>query len=145
MRSSDLALRLVAVAVAVGLFVVVRGERQVTLTFSVPIAPRLPPAASAATALPADVSVTVSGPWSRLRALDGEDLGPAVVDLTRAGAGTVPWLVRPEALHVPHGVRVESIYPAQGTVTLARTDAAPQGPALTLPDGPAATLPDGPR
>jgi hypothetical protein len=124
MRSSDLLLRLVSVTVAVGLFLVVRGERQVTLTFSVPVAPRLPPAVSAAGPLPADVSVTVSGPWSRLRAIDGEDLGPAVVDLTRAGAGTVPWVVRPEALHVPHGVRVESIYPAQGTVELARSEPA---------------------
>ena len=57
MRSSDLLLRLVSVAVAVGLFLVVRGERQVTLTFSVPVAPRLPPAVSAAGPLPADVSV----------------------------------------------------------------------------------------
>jgi hypothetical protein len=135
-RSSDLLLRFVAVAIAVGLFLVVRGERQVTVTFSVPIAPRLPPATSAAGPLPADVSVTVSGPWSRLRVIDGDDLGPAVVDLTRAGAGTVPWVVRPEALHVPHGVRVESIYPAQGTVELGRPDAARAGPAAGLPAGP---------
>ncbi len=145
MRSSDLLLRLFALAAAVGLFLVVRGERQVTLTFAVPVAPRLPPATSAAGPLPADVSVTVSGPWSRLRAVDGDDLGPAVVDLTRAGAGTVAWVVRPEALHVPHGVRVESIYPAQGTVELARTDAARQGPGPGVPDGPAPSLPNGPR
>jgi hypothetical protein len=135
-RSSDVLLRLVAVAVAVGLFLVVRGERQVTLTLDVPLAARLPPAAVAAGPLPAEVSVTVSGPWSRLRAIDGEDLGPAVVDLTRAGAGAVPWVVRPEALHLPRGVRVDSIYPAQGTVELSRPDGAPPGPAPALPKGP---------
>jgi hypothetical protein len=128
MRSSDAVLRLVALAIAVGLFVVVHGERRVTLTFTVPLAPRLPPALAAAEPLPADVSVTVSGPWSRLRAVEGEDLGPAVVDLTRAGPGAVPWVVRPEALHLPRGVRVDSIYPAQGTIELARRDGAPPNP-----------------
>jgi hypothetical protein len=121
-RSSDAVLRLVSVAIAVGLFVVVRGERQVTLTFVVPVAPRVPPSLAAASPNPADVSVTVTGPWSRLRAVEGVDLGPAVVDLTRAGPGTVSWLVRPEALHAPRGVRVDSIYPAQGTIELSRAD-----------------------
>jgi hypothetical protein len=127
MRSSDPVLRLVALAIAVGLFVVVHGERRVTVTFAVPLAPRLA-AGFAADSLPADVSVTVSGPWSRLRAIDGEDLGPAVIDLTRAGPGSVPWVVRPEALHVPRGVRVESIYPAQGTVELRHPDGALPNP-----------------
>jgi hypothetical protein len=128
MRSSDPVLRLVALAIAIGLFVVVRGERRVTLTFTVPLAPKLPPALAVAEALPADVSVTVSGPWSRLRAIEGDDLGPAVIDLTRAGPGAVPWVVRPEALHVPRGIRVESIYPAQGTIDLTHPDGAPPGP-----------------
>jgi hypothetical protein len=124
MRRSDPVLRLVALAIAIGLFVVVHGERRVTLTFTVPLAPRLGAGLAAADPLPADVSVTVSGPWSRLRAVDGEDLGPAVIDLTRAGPGSVPWVVRPEALHLPRGVRVESIYPAQGTVELRHPDGA---------------------
>jgi hypothetical protein len=124
MRSSDPALRLVALAIAIGLFVVVHGERRVTLTFNVPVVPRLPPALAAAERLPADVSVTVSGPWSRLRAIEGEDMGPAVIDLSRAGPGAVPWVVRPEALRVPRGIRVDSIYPAQGTVELRHPDGA---------------------
>lgn len=126
MRSSDPVLRVVALAIAVGLFVVVRGERRVTVSFAVPVAPRLPPAlAVAQQPLPADVSVTVSGPWSRIRAIEIADLGPAVIDLTRAGPGVVPWAVRPEALRVPRGVRVESIYPAQGTIVLAHPDGGP--------------------
>jgi hypothetical protein len=119
MRRSDAVLRLLALASAVVLVVVVRGERQVTVAFSVPVSPRIAPALVVAGPLPADVSVTVSGPWSRLRALAGADLGPAVLDLTRAGPGAAPWSIRPEALHVPRGVHVESIYPAQGTVELA--------------------------
>ncbi len=124
MRGSDPVLRLVALAIALGLFVIVRGERQVTVAFTVPLATKLPPAMELAGPLPSDVTVSVSGPWSRLRPVDGDELGPAVVDLTRAGPGLVPWVVRPEALHLPHGVRVESIYPAQGTVELRRADGA---------------------
>jgi hypothetical protein len=121
-------LRLVALAIAVGLFVVVHGERRVSLTFSVPVKPRLPAALAPAEPLPADVSVTVSGPWSRLRPIDGEDLGPAVIEFTRAGPGSVPWVVRPEALHVPRGVRVDSIYPSQGTAELKHPDGALPNP-----------------
>ncbi len=120
MRSSDPLLRLVAIVIAVGLFVIVRGQRQVTVTFTVPVAPKLPAAVEIAGPLPAEVSVSLSGPWSRLRSVGADDLGPAVVDLTRAGAGVVPWVVRPEALHLPNGVRVESIYPAPGTIELRR-------------------------
>ncbi len=128
MRSSDVLLRLLALAIAVVLVVVVRGERQVTVTFAVPIAARLGPALAVTGALPDDVSVTVSGPWSRLRTIAGADLGPALVDLTRAGPGPAPWSIRPEALHLPHGVRVESIYPAQGTVDLAAPSRPPETP-----------------
>ncbi len=120
MRSSDPVLRLVAIVIAVGLFVIVRGQRQVTVTFTVPVAPTLPAALEIAGPLPAEVSVSVSGPWSRLRSVEGDDLGPAMVDLTRAGPGVVPWVVRSEPLHLPNGVRVESIYPAQGTIELRR-------------------------
>lgn len=128
MRSSDPLLRLVALAVAIGLVVVVHGERRVTVTFTVAVAPKLAAGLAPAEPLPADVIVTVTGPWSRLRAIDGEDLGPAVIDLTRAGPGAVPWVVRPEALHVPRGVRVESIYPAQGSVELRHPDGALPNP-----------------
>lgn len=118
MRSSDLGLRGLALAIALALMVVVRSGRVVTVSFSVPLTPRLPPALVAARPLPADVSVSLTGPWSRLRAIDPTDLGPLVADLSRATAGSAPWSVRPEALHLPRGVRVDSIYPSQGTVEL---------------------------
>ena len=66
--------------------------------------------------LPAEVTVTVSGPWARLRVLDSTRVGPIRIDVTRAGAGQAAWRVRAEALHLPHGLRVESITPSQGTV-----------------------------
>ncbi|HTP53151.1 MAG TPA: hypothetical protein VMK42_20855 [Anaeromyxobacteraceae bacterium] len=123
MRPSRLPLQLLALGIAVSLFVLVRGERRIALTYSVPCEVRLPPGLAAAS-LPADVSVSVSGPWSRLRSLDPASLGPIRLDLTRAHAGTASWSVRPEVLHLPRGVRVDSIFPAQGTVDLR---AAPPG------------------
>ncbi len=133
MRSSDAGLRVLALVVAVALLVVVRGERVVTLGYTVPLLPRLPPGLAVAGPLPADVIVSISGPWARLRVIDPADLGPVVADLSRAGPGAAPWSVRPEALHVPRGVRVDSIYPSQGTVEL-RPTTADGGPA-GLPDG----------
>jgi hypothetical protein len=128
-RSSDAALRVLALVVAVALLVVVRGERTVTVSVNVPLAPRLPPALGVAGSLPADVSVSLAGPWSRLRAIDPADLGPALADLTRAGPATAAWSVRPETLHVPRGVRVASIYPATGTVELRAPATEPPPPA----------------
>ncbi len=118
MRRSDVLLKLLAAAISVALLLVVRGERRVSTTFPVPVEARLPPGLAPAAALPPDVSVTVTGPWARMRDLDGAGLGPIVLDLSRARAGAATWLVRPEVLHVPRGVRVDAVYPAQGTVEL---------------------------
>lgn len=120
MRRSDLALALLSLAIALALFVVVRGERRVTAAFTVPVeavlAPRVPPL----DALPTEVTVAVSGPWSRLRVLDAARVGPVRIDVARAGAGQAAWRARAEALHLPHGLRIESITPSQGTVDLPR-------------------------
>lgn len=118
MRRSDLLLKLLSVAIAVALLLVVRGERRVTATYAVPVEARLPRGLEAAAAMPPDVSVTVTGPWARMRDLDGASLGPIVLDLSRARRGLAAWLVHPDALHVPRGVRVEGVFPAQGTVDL---------------------------
>ncbi len=120
MRRSDLALALLAVAIALALFVIVRGERRVTAAYAVPVEAVLPPRAPPIDALPTEVTVAVNGPWARLRVLDPATLGPVRIDVTRAGGGQVAWRARAEALRVPHGLRVESITPAQGTIDLRR-------------------------
>jgi hypothetical protein len=105
---------------AAALLFVIRGERRVSYTLTVPIAARLPQGLELADPLPASLRVSVAGPWSRLRTLDENDLGPVTIDLSRTGPGLASWVVRPESLHVPAGVRVESLYPSQGTVELQR-------------------------
>lgn len=125
---SSLGLRLLSIGVAVALFLYVRGERNVDRRFSVPIEVQLPAGISPAAALPAKLAVSVSGPWARLRSLEGSELGPVTLDLSQTGPGVAAWFVRPESLRLPPGVRVESIYPSQGTVEL-RRDGLDQSPA----------------
>ncbi len=120
MRRSDAGLRLLSVAMAAALLFVVHGERRVSYAFSVPLEARLPSGLETSTPLPPSLHVSVSGPWSRLRSLDGTGLGPVTIDLSRTGPGMATWFVRPESLHLPQGVRVESLYPSQGTVQLQR-------------------------
>ena len=120
MQRSDLGLRLLSIAMAAALLIVVHGERRVSYTFSVPLEARLPAGLEPSVPLPGSLRVSVSGPWARLRSLEGSDLGPVTIDLSRTGLGVASWFVRPESLHLPSGVRVESLYPSQGTVELQR-------------------------
>jgi hypothetical protein len=119
-RQSDLGLKLLSIAMAMGLLFVVHGERRVSYSFTVPLEARLPAGLEPASPLPASLHVSVSGPWARLRSLEGPDLGPVTIDLSRTGPGVASWFVRPESLHLPSGARVESLYPSQGTVDLQR-------------------------
>lgn len=120
MRRSDLALALLAGAIALAAFVVVRGERRVTAVYTVPVEAVLAPRLARVDGLPTEVTVAVNGQWARLRVLDPASLGPVRIDVTRAGAGQVAWRARAEALNLPLGARVESITPAQGTIDLRR-------------------------
>ncbi|BDG06348.1 hypothetical protein [Anaeromyxobacter oryzae] len=120
MRRSDLALRALALAIALGLFLLVSGDRRVTANYTVPLVTELPPGATVDAAPPAEVSVALSGPWARLRGVDPAALGPIHVDLTQETSGLHTWYVRPEALRLPRGVRVETIHPAQGSIELRR-------------------------
>jgi hypothetical protein len=119
-KRADLGLRLLSLAMAVALLVVVRGERRASWAVTVPLEAKLPPGLEPAAPLPTSLRVSLSGPWARLRSLEGADVGPVTLDLSQTGAGVASWYVRPESLRLPSGVRVESLYPSQGTVSLQR-------------------------
>lgn len=120
MQQSDRGLRLLSVAMAAALLFVVHGERRASYSLVVPIEAKLPAGLEPAAPLPQTLRVSLSGPWARLRSLDGGDVGPVTIDLSRTGPGVASWFVRPESLRLPVGVRVESLYPSQGTVQLER-------------------------
>ena len=119
---SERGLLLLSIVLAAALLFVVRGERRVSYSYRVPIEARLPSGIEPTAPLPAHLRVSVSGPWARLRSLDGGDLGPVTIDLSRTGAGVASWYVRPESLRLPPGVRVESLYPSQGIVHLQKDE-----------------------
>ncbi|HET6439302.1 MAG TPA: hypothetical protein VFG59_14630 [Anaeromyxobacter sp.] len=121
LRRSELGLRALSFALAFALLVVVHGERRVSTTFTVPVEVEIPGPVEPAAALPTSLRVSVSGPWARLRSLQGSDLGPVTIDLSRTSPGLASWSVRPESLHLPSGVQVVSLYPSQGTVELTRS------------------------
>jgi hypothetical protein len=119
-QRSDLGLRLLSLAMAAALLFLVHGDRRASIALVVPIEARLPAGLEPASPLPQSLRVSLSGPWARLRSLDAGDVGPVTIDLSRTGAGAASWFVRPESLRLPAGVRVESLYPSQGTVQLER-------------------------
>jgi hypothetical protein len=119
-KRADLGLRLLSLTMAVALLVVVRGERRASWAVTVPLEAKLPPGLEPAAPLPTSLRVSLSGPWARLRSLEGADVGPVTLDLSQTGPGVASWYVRPESLRLPSGVRVESLYPSQGTVSLQR-------------------------
>ncbi|HTN53476.1 MAG TPA: hypothetical protein VML50_13800, partial [Anaeromyxobacter sp.] len=92
----------------------------VSHSYTVPLEARLPRGLELAAPLPPVLHVSLSGPWAKLRSLDGGDLGPVTIDLSRTGPGVAAWSVRPESLRLPPGVRADLIYPSQGTVRLER-------------------------
>lgn len=122
MQRSELGLRVLAAVFAAALLFVVHGERRVSYSYRVPLEARLPNGVELTAPLPAHLRVSVSGPWARVRSLEAGDIGPVTIDLSRTGPGVASWYVRPESLHLPSGVRVESLYPSQGTVHLQRDD-----------------------
>ncbi len=122
MRRSELLLALLALAIALGLLLVVRGEKRVTSTYTVAVRSVLPPGLGPVGPLPSEATVTISGPWARLRTLDPAALGTLRLDLSRAVPGVTTWYVKPEALRLPRGVRVDAVHPAQGSVELRRPE-----------------------
>lgn len=120
MRRPDLPLALLALGVAVALLLVVRGEKRVSRAYTLEVQAALPAGLHPDGPLPAEATVSVVGPWSRLRTLDPGAVGPLRLELSRATPGVATWYLKPEAIRLPRGVRVEAVHPAQGTVDLRR-------------------------
>src|SRR5262249_32572844 len=85
----NVALKTVALVLAVTLFIRVRGEKETERSVKVRIAYIKPDDRVLVSDVPQTVDVWVRGPWTRIKRLDTDDIDPLVVDLTKVGDGQV--------------------------------------------------------
>src|SRR4051812_26266858 len=93
------ALKLVALLLSLTLFIVVRGDRDTSISFSLPVA-YTETEGRVMTSRPVDnVRVTVRGPWTRLRKFDERQVEPLRVDLGNLSDGE--YVFSEETIKVP--------------------------------------------
>jgi YbbR domain-containing protein len=106
---SNLVLKLLSLALAVLLFVVVHSERQATAQAVVNVDYTVPSGKVLASKPPTSVRIAVTGPLSRLQRFRVDELGPVNVDLSSASEGYFKF--GDDLLAVPMGLKVVSIRP----------------------------------
>lgn len=107
----NVALKSVALVLAVTLFILVRGEKETERSVRVRLAYVKPDDRTLVTEVPQTVDVWVRGPWTRIKRLDTEDIDPVVVDLAKVGDGEVT--LDEASIRLPVGLRVVSIRPSK--------------------------------
>ncbi len=118
---NNLSLKLLALLLAVSLWLLATGAKDSERDLSIPLALRnLPAGLSVAGPLPDTVEVTVSGPRIRLLGLRSEELSLSL-DLRNLREGTVTFSGMEKRLRIPPGITVMRIYPAVIDVKLVRT------------------------
>ena len=121
MLVNNLSLKLLALLLAIALWLLATGAKDSERDISIPLALRnLPAGLSVAGPLPDTVEVTVSGPRIRLLGLRTEELSLSL-DLRNLREGTVSFSGMEKRLRIPPGITVMRIYPAVVDVTLVRT------------------------
>ena len=103
------ALKLVALLLSLTLFIVVRGDRDTSISFFLPVA-YSETEGRVMTSRPVDsVRVTVAGPWTRVRKFDERQIEPLHVDLSKLTDGE--YVFAEDLIQLPPGLRVASINP----------------------------------
>lgn len=121
MLVNNLSLKLLALLLAIALWLLATGAKDSERDLSIPLALRnLPSGHSVAGPLPDTVEVTVSGPRIRLLGLRTEELSLSL-DLRNLREGTVTFSGMEKRLRIPPGITVMRIYPAVVDVKLVRT------------------------
>jgi YbbR domain-containing protein len=109
------ALKLVALLLSLTLFIVVRGDRETSVSFPLAVA-YTETEGRVLTSRPIDsVRVTVRGPWTRLRNFDSSQVKPLLVDLSNRSDGDYEFAE--SSVNVPTGLRVASINPPSVRLT----------------------------
>lgn len=118
---NNLSLKLLALLLAVALWLLATGAKDSERDLSIPLALRnLPAGLSVSGQLPDTAEVTVSGPRIRLLGLRAEEMSLSL-DLRNLREGTVTFSGMEKRLRIPPGITVMRIYPAIVDVKLVRT------------------------
>ena len=120
--SQNLAMKAVALALAVAAWWFVAGESKVLVGFSVPLEIRNVPSGMTMTNKPErEVEVRLSGPSSLLSGMRPSEIS-AGVDLSAARAGRQYFTLDDRTVKVPPGITVQRIFPPSVEVVLERTE-----------------------
>jgi YbbR domain-containing protein len=122
------ALKLVALILAVTLFILVSGERETERALPVKVAYVRPEDRVLVSNVPDTVVGWVRGPWTRITRLDQSDVDPIVVDLTKHTEGDIRFDAT--EIRLPAGLEVASIRPTSIHVAFERVKRVPVLPEL---------------
>lgn len=118
--TGNLPIKLLALALAVALWLMASEAKQVETDLSLPVVVRnRPPGLAVLGRIPPDVKVTVAGRKAGLRQIRPERT-PVNLDLKGLGEGTVAFGSMDKRLRLPPGVSVLRVYPANIEVKLVR-------------------------
>src|SRR5579871_4788238 len=109
--TSNLSLKIVSVIIAVVLWFVVLGSRNVEVSKDVPVEIITPADLVVANEVPDKVTFRISGPKAFLRNILNRREDPIRVNLSSAKAGLVTYRFFSDNIQIPIGVKVLSIVP----------------------------------
>jgi YbbR domain-containing protein len=119
----NLGLKILALAIALGVWFALSGQRRERVSersYRIPLSLiNIPARTMVASPLPGGVDVRVRGPFTALRQLEPEKL-EVVIDLRDATAGERQYRFAPEDINVPPEVEIIAIAPAEVRVALDR-------------------------
>lgn len=129
------ALKAVSFALALTLFILVRGEKETERAVRVGVAYIRPADRVLVNEVPDGVDVWVRGPWTKIKRLDPTDVDPIVIDLSRATDGELT--LEASMLHVPSGLHIVSFRPPKLTLQFEHIKRLPvvAEPVGALPEG----------
>jgi YbbR domain-containing protein len=122
------ALKLVALILAITLFILVSGERETERSLPVKIAYVRPDDRVLVSNVPDTIEVWVRGPWTRIKRLDQNDVDPIIVDLTKHTDGEIRFDAG--GVRLPAGLTVSAIRPSAIHVAFERVKRVPILPEL---------------
>jgi len=114
--TKNLSLKLISILLAVILWYFVVSERSGETAISIPLDFRNIPTALIIIKNPEEpINVRISGPATRLRGLSPKNL-KAIIDLSDAKPGVAEFIIQPEHVTLPRGLRVTMVSPVSITL-----------------------------